>query len=377
MGGYHGPPELTAVRALTEWTLDPWMLALVVLLGGGYLAAARHLRRRGTPWSRWRTVNFLGAGLGVIVIATMSAFGAYAGVLFYMRAFQTILLLLLAPLFLALGRPLTLAISVFPRVGVRVERAIRSRASRVATFPAITTLALVAVPFAMYFTAWYTAAFQSVAVRELTHLALLVPGFVFFWTLLRVDPVPKAYSYGVSLWITFAEVIGDAFLGLAVIASSTLIGAHYYHALGRPWGPSLQTDQILGGGVLWILGDLVGLPFLVAQLIQFIREDEAEAKVIDAELDTRDAAAAVGTLGAARAAGTAGAAAAGAAHGAAGAVRAAPGSGPDEPVVTGATGATEPGESAPKSGPPSPPPCEPDRPWWESDPRFSDRFKEV
>ena len=125
--GYHGPPELTAVRALTEWTLDPWMLALVVLLGGGYLAAAHHLRRRGTPWSRWRTVNFLGLGLGVVVIATMSAFGAYAGVLFYMRAFQTILLLLLAPLFLALGRPLTLAISVFPRAGARIEGAIRSR----------------------------------------------------------------------------------------------------------------------------------------------------------------------------------------------------------------------------------------------------------
>ena len=391
MGGYHGPPELTAVRALTEWTLDPWVLALVVLLGGGYLAAARRLRRRGTPWPRWRTVNFLGLGLGVIVIATMSAFGAYAGVLFYMRAFQTILLLLLAPLFLALGRPLTLAISVFPRGGARAERAIRSRAARVATFPAITTLALVAVPFALYFTAWYTAAFQSVAVRELTHLALLVPGFVFFWTLLRVDPVPKAYSYGVSLWITFAEVIGDAFLGLAVIASSTLIGARYYHALARPWGPSLQTDQILGGGVLWILGDLVGLPFLVAQLIQFIREDEAEAKVIDAELDARDAAAAgtAGTAGAANAAeaaaGTAGAAnaaeaaagTAGGAHGAAGTAGAAPGSGPDEPVVTGATGATEPGESAPKTGPAPPPSREPDRPWWESDPRFSDRFKEV
>ncbi len=303
--GYHGPPELTAVRALTEWTLDPWILALVVLLGGGYLAAARYLRRRGTPWSRWRTVNFAGLGLGVVVIATMSAFGAYAGVLFYMRAFQTILLLLLAPLFLALGRPLTLAISVFPRGGARIEGAIRSRAARVVTFPAITTLALVAVPFAMYFTAWYTAAFHSVAVRELTYLALVVPGFVFFWTLLRVDPVPKAYSYGVALWITFAEVIGDAFLGLAVIADNSLIGAGYYHALARPWGPSLQTDQILGGGTLWILGDLVGLPFLVAQLIQFIREDEAEAAVIDAELDARDAA------GAAGAADTAGAADAG------------------------------------------------------------------
>jgi hypothetical protein len=33
-GGYHGPPELTAVSALTGWTLDAWTLAFVVLLGG-------------------------------------------------------------------------------------------------------------------------------------------------------------------------------------------------------------------------------------------------------------------------------------------------------------------------------------------------------
>ena len=36
--GYQGPPELTVTRALTEWTLDPWMLALILLLGGAYLA---------------------------------------------------------------------------------------------------------------------------------------------------------------------------------------------------------------------------------------------------------------------------------------------------------------------------------------------------
>ena len=113
--------------------------------------------------------------------------------------------------------------------------------------------------------------------RELTHLALLVPGFVFFWTLLRVDPVPKAYPYLVALWVTGAEVVGDAVLGLAVIADTNLIAGAYYHALARPWGPSLATDQVLGGGTLWILGDLVGLPFLAAQLIQMIREDESEA----------------------------------------------------------------------------------------------------
>ncbi len=145
-------------------------------------------------------------------------------------------------------------------------------------------------PFLVYFTPWYAAGFRSVLVAQVTHVALIVPGFVFFWTLLRVDPVPKAYPYVVALWITAAEVIGDAVLGLAVIADTSLIAGPYYHALARPWGPSLATTQVLGGGVLWILGDIVGLPFLAAQLIQMIREDEAEAKVIDAELDAAGAA---------------------------------------------------------------------------------------
>jgi cytochrome c oxidase assembly factor CtaG len=258
------------------------------------------------------------------VIATMSFVGVYQPVLFYIRAVQTVLLVLVVPLFLALGRPISLAIGVFPRAGARLEAAIKSRGARILTFPAITAFALVGVPFAMYFTSWYTAVFTSTAVRQLTFLALMAAGFAFFWTLLRVDPVPKEYSYGVSMWITGAEVVGDAFLGLAVIASQNLIGADYYHALARPWGPTLQADQVIGGGALWILGDLVGLPFLAAQLIQMMREDESDAAKIDADLDARDA-----ELEAAAA-------------------------------VGGEPGADGPGEA---------------RPWWEDDPRFTGRFK--
>jgi cytochrome c oxidase assembly factor CtaG len=223
------------------------------------------------------------------VIATMSWVGVYQAVLFYARAVQTVLLVLVVPLFLALGRPITLASTIFPRAGARLQAGIRSPVSRILTFPAITAFALVGVPFVMYFTSWYTAVFYSDTVRELTYLALMAVGFVFFWTLLRVDPVPKEYPYAVSMWITGAEVIGDAFFGIAVIATPILIGGAYYEALGRPWGPSLRTDQVIGGGVLWILGDLVGLPFLAAQLIHMMREDEAEAARIDAELDAQQA----------------------------------------------------------------------------------------
>jgi cytochrome c oxidase assembly factor CtaG len=302
--GYEGPPELTVARALTEWTLDPWMLALILLLGCAYLAGVRHIRRGAKPsrasrpprgnteWPVARPIWFCGLGLGFLVIATMSWVGVYQGVLFYARAVQTVLLVLVVPLFLVLGRPVTLAARVFPRAGARLVAVIRSRPAKILTFPAITTFALVGVPFVMYFTSWYTAVFYSTTVRELTFLALMTPGVVFFWTLLRVDPVPKEYPYGVSMWITGGEVIGDAFFGIAVIAYQTLIGGAYYHALGRPWGPSLATDQVIGGGVLWILGDLVGLPFLAAVLIHMMREDESEAARIDAELDAQEARAA-------------------------------------------------------------------------------------
>jgi len=48
-------------------------------------------------------------------------------------------------------------------------------------------------------------------------------------------------------------------------------------------------DQIIGAGVLWIGGDLAGLPFLAAVVTRMMREDQRDAVAIDAELDTLDA----------------------------------------------------------------------------------------
>jgi cytochrome c oxidase assembly factor CtaG len=287
-------------------------------------------------------------GLGFWVIATMSWVGVYQSALFYARATQTVLLVLLAPLFLMMGKPITLLIEAQPAVGKRVEAAIHSGVAKVVTFPAITTLLLIAVPMSMYFTSWYTAVFNSGTVRELTYLILMVPGLVFFWTLLRVDPVPKKYPYGVAMWITAAEVVGDAFFGIAIIADQTMLAAQHYQAVGYPFGPSLATSQVLGGGIIWILGDAVGLPFLAVQLIQMMREDKVEAAEIDAELDARDAA-----REAARAA-RQGASADPVAVPAA----AADGSSPEYDSVTHEADGVD----------------DDDRPWWESDPRITNRY---
>src|SRR5580693_3520129 len=214
-GVYHAPPELTVSRAFSEWVLDPWALAVIVAAAVFYLAGVRQVRRAGQRWGVGRVIAFCGLGLGFAVIATMSSVAVYQPVLFYARSVQTSFLLLLVPLFLAMGKPITLTIEAWPAAGARVDRAIHSKTAKIAMFPAITTALLVVTPFIVYFTNWYAAGFNSVLVRELTFVAFVVPGFVFFWTLLRVDPVPMAYPYVVSLWLACGEVIGDAVLGLA------------------------------------------------------------------------------------------------------------------------------------------------------------------
>lgn len=312
---YHGPAELTLARALTQWHADPWVLAVLALAGLAYLGGVRRVRRSGGTWPTGAAIAFGAGGLGLAAIATCSFVAVYWPVLFYARAIQTVLLVYAVPLFLALGRPLTLIAAISPASARRVRAAVASRPARVVTFPAVTSGFLVLTPFLLYFTPWYAAGFSSTVVRELTSLALPLPGLLFFWTLLRADPVPREFPYLVALWVSAAEVVGDAIMGLAVIASNQLIAGGYYHAVGRPWGPSLATDQVLGGGVIWILGDIIGLPFVAAILIAMIREDESEARIIDAELDAREVAA------------------------------------PDAAPEVAAT-----------------------RPWWLSDPRFSSRF---
>lgn len=348
---YHGPPQLTLPRAFTEWTADPAMIALIAVLGFAYLGAVCRLRRRGEEWKPGRIVAFCVLGLGSLAIATLGWAGVYQNVLFYARATQTVILVLLSPLFLAMGKPMTLFTESFPAAGRGLERVVRSRVAKVVTFPAVTSLLLVGIPMSMYFTGWYSATFNSGAVRDLTFVILMAPGYLFFWSLLRLDPVPKEYPYGVGMWITAAEVVGDAFFGLAIIADTNIIARAHYAAVGWPFGPTLATDQVIGGGIIWILGDAVGLPFLAVQLIQMMRADKAEAAQIDAELDARDAARAERKK----------------AREAARAARAAWREGKDyDPVA--AVGPVEP-DSAEEAE------DDTERPWWLSDPRFNGKLR--
>jgi cytochrome c oxidase assembly factor CtaG len=273
------------------WTLEPLVAAVSVVLACGYLAAARRRRRTGgASWPWHRTATFLG-GLAVWVWVTSSGLGVYERVLFTDRAVQVVLLLMFVPLPLVLGAPVTLlADALAPAARERLLAALRSRPSRVLMFPAVSTVLLVVPPWLLYFTSWYQRTLTSGVWNAGFHMVPVLLGLLYFWPRLQLDPVAHEYPLLLSVVITFVEVVFDAALALVLLYGGHLIAEPYYASLGRTWGPSLVRDQFWGGNVIWVLGDLVGLPFLCALIRRLVVTGRAEAVAVDAALDAAEAA---------------------------------------------------------------------------------------
>ncbi|MFJ5925111.1 cytochrome c oxidase assembly protein [Kitasatospora sp. NPDC092948] len=266
------------------WTLEPAVAALTVLLAGGYLVGVR--RRSGWPW--YRTAAFLG-GLAVWVWTTCSGLGVYERVLFADRAVQLVLLLMLVPLLLALGAPVSLLAETLPQAGrARLNAALSGRVSRVLMFPLVSTVLLVVPPWLLYFTPWYTATLTGTAGNIGFHLVLVLLGLLYFWPRLQLDPVAHEYPLMIGVVISFVEVVFDAALALVLLYGGHVIAEPYYASLARDWGPSLARDQFIGGNAIWILGDVVGLPFLVALIRRLIVTGRAETAAVDAALDAAE-----------------------------------------------------------------------------------------
>jgi cytochrome c oxidase assembly factor CtaG len=201
-----------------------------------------------------------------------------------------LMLLYVAPFFLAQGKPVTVVRDALGPAGrERIDRLLATRFARVLFHPLTTSLAMLATPWLLYLTPWYTAALQSEWIGAPTRLLLVTIGFSYFYARLQADPVPRRYSQLISLLISVAETLGDGVLGL-VIWQGSLIATAYYSGLHRTWGPDQRLDQTIGAGVLWILGDVVGLPFVLLLMRALSHDEKAHATQVDAALDTAEAA---------------------------------------------------------------------------------------
>lgn len=282
-----GLPELTAGRLLSSWHLDVPALLLVVLLGALYGRGVLRLRRRGERWPGTRVAAFALLGLGTLVVATMSALSVYDRVLFWPAAVQNILLDLIAPLGLALGDPLRLALRALPEQAAgRLRQVMTGRPVRLLTFPLVSTALVLVTELTVYFTPYFETALRDGRLHELMYLHLLLVGSLFVVPVLtREEALPRWCTHPVRAALVFLDGVVDAVPGIVVMTHGTLIAGAWYLDHAPSWASDVHHDQQLGGGAMIGIAELVALPFLLAVLVQWARAERAETVALDRRLD--------------------------------------------------------------------------------------------
>jgi cytochrome c oxidase assembly factor CtaG len=259
-------PPLTTHTAFTQWEFAPVVTAGVIVAAVIYLIGVVVVRRRHPlgPWPlRW-TVSFL-AGNAVIVIATQSSIGAYDDVLFWIHMVQHVLLLMVAPPLLLLGRPVTLLLHATRNpVHTTVKRIVRSAPINVITFPLLGVLLYIATVVGTHLTDFMNVTLQHPVAHDLEHVLYLVVGYLYFLPLIGREPIRWRLSFTTRLFLLVLAMPVDTFTGVVLTQTNHELFPAY--AGRRNWGPSLVADLHAGGAVMWIGGDFV---MLVMVLILF------------------------------------------------------------------------------------------------------------
>jgi putative copper resistance protein D len=267
-----------------------WLAVGLVAVAALYLYGTHRLRLRGDRWPVSRTIIFLGPGLGSIALVTVTGFGAYDTTLLSVHMVQHMVLSMVAPIFLALGAPVTLALRTLPgRPRKAVLSVLHSRIGKVLAFPLVSFGIFVLNPFVLYFSSLYEVTLHNGFVHELMHAHFIATGCLFFWPLVGRDPLPGRWPYPARALLMVLSVPFHTVLGLTIMQSTTLLGGDWYPSLNLPWVDPVA-DQVTAGGVLWAGGEIVSVAMLAVLVGQWIQQSRREAARIDRQLDRLEAA---------------------------------------------------------------------------------------
>jgi putative membrane protein len=273
--------NITPLDLLTRAVFAPGALIIIGLGAFWYLRAVRDLGAHGRQWQPARTASFLIAAAAALV-ALVSGLASYVPSSFTIGAIQHILIGMVAPIFLVLSSPLTLARQSSPaRVAATVQRVVESRPIRVLSRPAVAWPVYGTWLFVLYLSPLYAETLHHDALRQVVNLVTFGVGCLFFWPAASSDRFAKPPAYWLRMLYLILLMPCHTILGMALESQSNSIAK----------GISL-TDLHTGGGLLWVAGEATGLLGTIALFVAWLRSDERAAKRND-EFQQASAAAAL------------------------------------------------------------------------------------
>jgi putative copper resistance protein D len=249
-------PPLTFARAFTMWLLHPWAAVVLTVLLAGYLTGIRAARRRGSGWSAVATASWLG-GIFVLTIATQGSPAVYGDDLFWMHMVAHLLLVMVAPVLLLLGRPLDLALAaVSPERAARLRSVLEGRVVSVLVHPGVGLALYGGVIVGTHLTGFMNATMMHTWLRGAEQWMYVIAGTIFFLPLIGNQPIRWKLANPLKMAIYVVAMPIDTFTGL-ILGQTNKYPWPMMAAMHPSWAPSLIADLHAGGAIMWVGGDAI------------------------------------------------------------------------------------------------------------------------
>jgi putative copper resistance protein D len=289
--GYPYPPEPTFARVAFGWYPDWVWLTASLLAIALYLAGFWVLRQRGDRWPVGRVVAWV-LGWLVVIWATCAGVAWYAPVSFTLHMISHMALAMLAPVFLVLGGPITLALRVLPAApgGARGPRewitwALHSPVTRFVTHPAYALFIYTVGLYGLY----YTSLYEQLMTSHLGHFAMqvhfLAAGYLFYWVVIGVDAGPRRLGYPARLIMLMASLVIHSFFAVPMMMTEVPMVQGWYDLVRPPWLADPLQDTRTAGAIAWGFGEIPTLVVAMALGVQWARSDDREARRRDRRAD--------------------------------------------------------------------------------------------
>ena len=259
----------------SNWPLE-WPLAAIVVAALLYLVGGRQSATASNASKRWRGASFY-SGLTVAALAIGSPIDAYADRLFWVHMVQHVLLMMVAPPLLLLGRPWPRLLRPLP-LGVRrpiartalagpglapVRRAFRWLASPLPAFVAFNGTLLV-----WHLPVLYDLTLRDGPVHDLEHALFFATALLFWVHLLPgTSGRPQLTDAARAVYGTAALLVSWILAIVLGLATEPLYNA-YAGLAHRPGGLSALADQQLAAGVMWVPGSV---PYCIVLVVAALR----------------------------------------------------------------------------------------------------------
>lgn len=285
--GYPAPPPITVGRYFNVFYPETLWLFVALVMIGLYLAGVLRLRRRGDAWPVGRTLFWL-AGCLALTFVTSGGPAVYGRIHFSAHMIQHMTLMIIVPMMLVLGAPVTLAMrtlaarsdgSFGPREMLLTM--VHSRFLKVLGHPVVAEALFTVGLVVFYYTQLFDLAMFTHTGHVLMTAHFLLTGYLFVWSLVGVDPGPARPAYPFRLLLLLVMLAFHAFFGISLMSSGSLLAPDWWHALGQTDDAALIEDQQTGGAIAWAAGDLPSLLLGLALLVGWFRSDARETRQSD------------------------------------------------------------------------------------------------